>query len=78
MVQVSRSARFYQDRREPQFPGTKRGPGPQVYLPDNPVNHLNLEPPALRTEPTCCPPTDVPAADTNRTEAWPYGDKYAI
>ncbi len=78
MVQVSRSARLYQDRRQPQFPGTTRGPAPQVYLPDNPVHHLKLEAPLT---PPLQPPCelDAPNIDTsNLTEVWPHGDENAL
>jgi hypothetical protein len=45
MPNIGRSAKLYQERRLPQYQPTLRGPGPQVYLPDNPVNHLTLESP---------------------------------
>ncbi|NDD52267.1 hypothetical protein EBZ39_00045 [bacterium] len=82
MVQISRSAKLYQERRQPQFQPTMRGPGPQVYLPNNPVHSLTLEPP-LPYPPTCIESTsnanvEVPVVDTNTTQVWPYGDKYAV
>jgi hypothetical protein len=78
MVQISRSARLYQERRQPQFQPTIRGPGPQVYLPNNPVHRLTLEPP-LPPSPVCTSTEDnIPVTDTNTTQVWPYGDKYAL
>lgn len=76
MVLISRSAKLYQERRQEQFQPTLRGPGPQVYLPNNPVHRLTIEPPLSSQKP--CSDTDIPGVDTNRTQAWPYGDKYAI
>lgn len=45
MPQIGRNAKLYQERRMPAYVPTLRGPGPQIYLPDNPVNFLPLEPP---------------------------------
>lgn len=45
MPQIGRNAKLYQERRMPNYMPTLRGPGPQIYLPDNPVNSLPLEPP---------------------------------
>lgn len=70
MVQVSRSARLYQERRQSNVQATLRSPGPQVYLPDNLVNKLKLEPPALQAG---CDP----GPDQTKTTVWPYGDQYA-
>ena len=75
MPQIGRSAKLYQERRQPIFQTTLRGPGPRIYLPDNAVNHLNLEPPHATTQslfPGCSDP-----ADTGRTRVWPFGDQYA-
>jgi len=78
MVLISKSAKLYQERRQPEFPATPRGPGPQVYLPNNPVHRLTLEPP-LPYPPACAnTSTDAPVVDTVRTQAWPYGDKHAL
>ena len=79
MAQVGKSARLYQDRRQAEFPGTSRGPKPQVYLPDNPVHHITLTAPAPAPRPVeidCV--TDKPLVNTsNLTEAWPNGDANA-
>ena len=78
MVQISQSAKLYQERRQPQFQPTLRGPGPQVYLPSNPVHRLTLEPP-LPAPPGCViEDLDAPAIDTTRTQVWPYGDRHAV
>jgi len=74
MAEISRSAKLYQERRQPAFQKTFRGPGPQIYLPDNPVNTLNLEPPLPNPD---CRQNGTPVTDTNRTQVWPFGDKYA-
>jgi hypothetical protein len=74
MVVIGRSAKLYQERRQPVFQQTLRSPGPQIYLPDNPVNDLPLEPPLPSPEikriENCTP------VDTTLTQVWPYGDKY--
>lgn len=76
MVLINRSAKLYQERRQPQFQPTLRGPGPQVYLPSNPVHRLTLEPPL--PHPNACAASDVPIVDTTRTQVWPYGNKHAL
>lgn len=78
MVQISKSAKLYQERRQPQLQPTLRGPGPQVYLPNNPVHSLNLEPPLPPPSSCVNENLDAPDIDTTRTQAWPYGDKYAV
>lgn len=70
MVQINRSAKLYQERRQPNVQPTMRAPGPQVYLPDNLVHNLKLEPPAAQP---CCDE----GPDRTQTQVWPYGDKYA-
>lgn len=74
MANIGHSAKLYQERRQPQIRVTLRGPGPQIYLPDNAANHLKLEAPlplpSLLQENTCNP------ADT-KTQVWPHGDEYA-
>jgi len=74
MAQVSRSAKLYQERRQPAFQGTFRSPGLQVNLPDNAVHNLTLNPP--HPSPNYCA-NGNPITDTGRTQEWPYGDKYA-
>ena len=73
MATVGRSAKLYQERRNLYVEGTRRGPGPQIYLPDNAVTHLKLDPPLPPASSLNNP--NVP--DTTRTEVWPYGDNYS-
>ncbi len=73
MATVGHSAKLYQERREPDIRVTQRGPGPQIYLPDNAVHRIKLEPPlpnpALLHD--GCTPRDA------LTQTWPFGDAYA-
>lgn len=73
MANVGRSARLYQERRRLYVEGTRRGPGPQIYLPDNAVNHLKLEPPL--PPPALLDNKNDP--DTTLTEVWPHGTDYS-
>jgi hypothetical protein len=73
MPQIGRSAKLYQERRQPAFQCTLRGPGPRVYLPDNAVNHLNLEPPYANTQ---ISQQECSQPDGGRTRVWPFGDQY--
>lgn len=72
MATVGKSAKLYQERNRLYTEGTLRGPGPQIYLPDNAVNHLKLEAPLplpkFQSNPS--------APDGARTQVWPHGDKY--
>lgn len=72
-VIVGKSAKLYQERRQGHIQPTMRGPGPQVYLPDNAVNHLTLGPPFPDPELSNRPPVD-----TVKTQEWPYGDNTTI
>lgn len=74
MPQIGKSAKLYQERRQSAFQDTLRGPGPQIYLPDNPVNSLELEPPHHSPIFSQCEKQSI---DIGRTQAWPFGDKYA-
>lgn len=74
MTQVNRSARLYQERREPGLQTTLRGPGLQIDLARNAVHKLPLQPPYPR--PDYCE-NGTPVTDTGLTQEWPYGDKYA-
>lgn len=76
MPQVGRSGKLYQERRQPQFQATLRGPGPQIYLPHNPVNDLVLAPPLPWPKYQHANNGD-PVPDAGRTQAWPHGDAYA-
>lgn len=76
MASIGKSAKLYQERREPQIRSTLRGPGPQVFLNQNAVHHLSLEAPlplpVFLNQENGCPPTD-----TGKTQVWPHGDKSA-
>jgi len=70
MPQIGKNAKLYMERKMPQFQSTLRGPGPQLYLPDNPVHHLKLE-----------SPLPVPQylynrkyVDGGKTKPWPSGN----
>jgi hypothetical protein len=73
MANVGRSAKLYQERKQLYVEGTRRGPGPQVYLPDNAVNHLKLEAPLPLPKYQFNPA----APDNTRTRVWPSGDTTA-
>lgn len=72
MAIIGRSAKNYQERRQPAHRNTYRGPGPQVNLDANAARHLPLEPPlplpSLLTDENGTPPPD-----TTRTKVWPHG-----
>lgn len=72
MPNISKSAKLYQERRQPDIRKTHRGPGPYLDLNSNLVNHLPLQPPLPRPD-TQINPT---APDSVQTQAWPFGDKY--
>jgi hypothetical protein len=75
MPQIGKSAKLYQERRLSAFQDTLRGPGPQIYLPDNAVNFLPLEPPHRPA--TVSPCNKQNTVDIGRTETWPFGDNHA-
>lgn len=73
MPTIGHSAKLYQERREPNVRTTLRGPGPNVYLPDNLVHRIALEAPLplpILLHNNCAP-------DNARTQVWPHGDKAA-
>lgn len=72
-VIIGRSAKLYQERRQRHIQPTMRSPGPQVYLPDNAVHTINLEPPFPYPE-----LIDNTPVDTGKTEVWPHGDNTVI
>ena len=72
MATIGRSAKLYQERKRLYNEGTLRGPGPQIFLPDNAVNHLKLEAPL----PLPKFQNDQQAPDGALTQVWPHGDKY--
>lgn len=72
-VIIGRSAKLYQERRQGHIQPTLRGPGPQVYFPDNAVHTISLEPPMPRP----CTVDNTPV-DTGKTQVWPHGDETTI
>lgn len=68
MPTTGRSAKLYQERKNLYTEGTRRGPGPQVYLPDNAVNHLKLESPLPLPELI----RNTTAPDAALTQVWPH------
>jgi hypothetical protein len=73
MATTGHSAKLYQERREPDIRTTLRGPGMQIYLPDNAVHALKLEAPLPLPEVlnNNCSPKD------GLTSVWPHGDENA-
>jgi hypothetical protein len=76
MPRISKSAKLYQERRQPNIRETLRGPGPNLFLESNPVNNLKLEPPLPIPE-TQRDTNGTPPPDAGRTVVWPFGDEYA-
>jgi hypothetical protein len=74
MPQISRSAKLYQERRQPAFQPTLRDPGLQVNLSANAAHKLTLSPP--HPKPNYCA-NGTPVTDAGLTQEWPFGDKYA-
>lgn len=68
MPTTGKSAKLYQERKNLYTEGTRRGPGPQVYLPDNAVHHLKLESPLPLPELLRNPA----APDAALTQVWPH------
>lgn len=76
MPNIGRSGKLYQERRQPEFQATLRGPGPQIYFPDNLVHRLPLEPPFPNPQYQQSN-NGTPVPDAGRTQAWPHGDKHS-
>lgn len=76
MPTVGKSAKLYQERRQPYLRETLRGPGPNLNLEDNAAHDLPLEPP-LPSPPLIQPKDCAPANDSGQTQYWPHGDKTA-
>lgn len=76
MPSISRSAKLYQERRQPGIVDTLRGPGPQLYIPHNPATTLNLKPP-LPVTAAVRSTNGNPPPDAGRSVVWPFGDEYA-
>jgi hypothetical protein len=76
MPQIGKSSRFYQNRRQRQFPGNMYAPGQQLKLSDNLVHAIGLEPPFPNLK-TLNDKNGVPVTDAGQIQAWPYGDARA-
>jgi hypothetical protein len=74
MPNINRSAKLYQERRQPAFQKTMRSPGMQVNLDANLAHHIKLDPPF--PAPDFCK-NGNPVTDTGLTQVWPHGDQYA-
>ena len=72
MANVNRSAKLYQERRQPGIRSTLRGPGPYLNLSQNPPITLTLAPPFPNKDSQF----DDNAPDNTRTAVWPFGDEY--
>jgi len=70
MPQIGRNAKLYQERRMPKYAQTLRGPGPQIFLPDNPVNRIPLESPLPYTQFQY----NRKYVDGGKTQPWPSGN----
>lgn len=73
MPNISKSAKLYQERRQPDIRKTYRGPGPYLDLDDNLAHKLKLKPPLPKPELQINPT----APDSTQTTVWPFGDEYA-
>ena len=71
MPPLSRSAKLYQERFEPQYQTTRRSPGPRLGMGLNRVHHLPLLPPA--PVPSVLLMEDDNPPDAAGTTPWPYG-----
>ena len=72
-MNLTRSAKLYQERRVPQDRNTERRPGPRSDMCRNLVNTLPMHPPlplvvVIREEGNQSP-------DQGLTEAWPHGSE---
>lgn len=71
MVQLSRSAKLYQERRIPQDRRTMRRPGPRISLEQHPTQHIPLAPPFPSPEVKRAEQPSDP--DSPLTLPWPHG-----
>jgi len=76
MPHIGKSSRFYQNRRQRQFPGSLYAPGQQLKLSDNLAHSIELAPPFPNLR-TLNDKNGVPVTDAGRIQAWPYGDEHA-
>jgi len=69
--ELSRSAKLYQELREPDHRTTRRTPSPHINLGDNAAHHLEMKTPyplydVLHEE-------DDKPPESGRTDPWPHG-----
>ena len=76
MVNVSRSAKHFQERRIPQDRTTRRLPAPRCDLGSNKVHVIPLKPPYPSPDVTRAEGGQPP--DGGRTRIWPYGEETII
>jgi len=69
--QLTKSAKLYQERRQPQHRNTRRHPGMHHDFDMNAANHLELRAPFPTIE-TLHIENDKPP-DAGRTDIWPWG-----
>jgi hypothetical protein len=72
-MSISKSAKRYQERRQPDHRRTLRGPGHMLNPEDNVARMLPLQPPyphpdLLRDN------NGTPPPDAGHIQTWPYGD----
>lgn len=70
-IKISKSAKFYQERREPDLRNTRRQPGMHQDMSINAVHFLPLRPP-YPTIPVLHDIDDTPP-DAGKTKVWPWG-----
>jgi len=75
-MDIARSARLYQERRQPQFLPTLRSPGPRLNMSDNLVHRIPLEPPLPLPEVLAEALPQTP--DSAHTQPWPHGSRELV
>lgn len=72
-MRIGKSARRYQERRQPDIRKTLRSPGPELNLGANEVHNMPLAAP-LPLPDLIQNENGNPPPDIGRTQAWPWGD----
>ena len=75
-VNMSQSAKLYQERRIPQDRITRRGPGPRADLSNNLVHTLTMLPPLALPEALQEENNHPP--DAGNTKPWPHADQEVL
>ncbi len=76
MVEISKSALLYLERREPLLYQTRRAPGPRMDTASNLAHLLPMEPPAPIPEVLRDALPQPP--DGAHTQPWPHGSKERV